>query len=190
MSKKKTTASPEMKVSVCCTGSDALGIEEFVPFQGAFKSLSDKNYKRFKTQLLEIGIAAASTVWKKDGKNYLLDGNQRLETLIRMQEEGYEIPKIPVNYTECADEMDARRKVMALASTYGEVSESSLKDFADLAGLDMASAEIRFNFPEVDLSALVNGEVASKPEKAHAKKASSLLHTCPNCGTEFKTVKK
>lgn len=148
-------------VKIFCTAKAELDIEQMIPFQGKFKSLSKENYRRLKNILLEEGIAAAITIWKDKGKNFMLDGHQRREALVRMRAEGIKVPKIPVNFTVCKDAKEARRKVLALASTYGEVEASFLKDFSSSAGFNIDDLKDRFQFPDFDLNAFTRSLGAS-----------------------------
>jgi DNA modification methylase len=149
------------EIKIFCTASGTLDISEMEPFQGKFKSLSKQNYQRLRNTLLNEGIAAAITIWKHRAKNFMLDGHQRREALTRMRAEGIEIPPIPVNFTECENETDARRKVLALASTYGEVSAEYLQEFSKLAAMDLSDLKDSFNFPDLDLDGLIRSVGAS-----------------------------
>lgn len=153
----KAKAEAQLQVRVICSGAAFIDIEELVPFQGAFKKLTPENYKRLRVQLLETGVAAAATVWKNKGKFFLLDGHQRREALMKMRAEGIKVNPIPVVFTECDNDEDARRKILALASTYGEVNEDFLQEFSQMAGVKLEALPMKYTFPEMDIKAFVAG---------------------------------
>lgn len=179
------------KIKVDCQASAAIDIEDLVPFQGAFKELTMADFKKLRANIVAVGIKAAATVWKHKGKNYLLDGHQRRSALLKMRLEGWVVPPIPVNFTTCRDEREARVVVLSLASTYGHVTEDSLQDFTKLAGLQLADLDGAFSFPDIDLPGLVDS--VKKVKKGSAKKVapgtvkSKLVHTCPKCKHRFST---
>ncbi len=155
MKPEKSTAAQAVKV--ICSGAGLVDIEQMIPFQGAFKKLTTENYKRLRMQLLETGIAAAATIWEKKGKKYLLDGHQRREALMKMRAEGIMVPPLPVVFTQCADDEDARRKILALASTYGEVNEDFLQEFTAMAGVKLETLDLKYSFPDLDVKGFVAG---------------------------------
>ncbi len=144
-------------LAITCTGSAMVDLEDLVPFQGAFKKLTKANFKRFRSQLMVVGISAAFTVWKDGGKLYLLDGHQRRETLLAMKLEGFKLGNVPVNFTTCRNKAEAKMK--------------------DLGG--------SFNFPDLDLDEVVADIKAAAKKKGKTKKASTLTHKCPSCGHRF-----
>ncbi len=176
-------------VKVHAQSAGVLDLAKLTPFQGAFKGLTDDNYRRFRKQLLAEGVNAAFTVWRTSaatGKtvNYILDGHQRHEVLTRMEKEGYEIPPLPVTWTDCKDKAEAKRRLMGLASTYGDVNPKAIEAFALDAGLQIAKLDDQFRFPGVDFADLSKGSLLEEPS-THAKKSSALTHKCPKCGHKF-----
>ncbi len=178
------------QLKIECTAAAAIDIEDLVPFQGAFKGLTAANYKRLRANLVAVGVTAAFTVWKNKGKNYILDGHQRRSALLKMRLEGWVIPPVPVNFTTANNERHARVKVLSLASTYGDVTEDSLQDFAKLAGLELGDLDGAFSFPDIDMPGLVDSVKRAKKgsaRKVAVAKKSKLVHTCPKCKHRFST---
>ena len=185
--KKKAadTAEQPGQITVRCTGAELVLIEDLKPFQGKFKEMATVDKKKLRRQLIREGITAAATVWrhKVGGKVVLslLDGHQRHEVLMDLQRDGWKVPAIPINFTECANEAQARRTVMALASTYGRVNQDELVTFAGLAELNLPDLDLEFTFPDIDLRAVTRSvgagllaagadeKVAAKPKKPITK---------------------
>lgn len=188
---KKTQAKKEVgEIVIRCTGSAMVDVAELVPFQGNFKGMTKADLDRFKFQLTEQGIAAASTVWKREVKGKtvlsLLDGHQRREALMALRKEGWVVPPLPINFTECKNEAHARRIVMSLASTYGHVNQEGLVDFMSLAGLEIPKLEQQFSFPDFDLASFTANLPEDGSRKVEFKVKPAKKITCPNCGHLFK----
>lgn len=99
-----------------------LPLEEILDFQGDLKRLSKENAHRLEQSILAHGFSAPVFVWvDPDGRSYALDGHQRCRVLRRMRDEdGYEIPPLPVDYIEAESEREARAKLLSITSQYGE----------------------------------------------------------------------
>lgn len=137
-------------IQIACKGSRGVPYTDLQPFQGELKSLSDVNYKKLKRQILELGFSSPIHVWVNENRNCILDGHQRLETLKRMANEGYDIPTIPVVDVHVEGYAQAKRKVLALTSQFGEMTFDSLAEFA--ADMDISTSGLAeaFRFPEVE----------------------------------------
>lgn len=144
-------------IEIKCTGADALDIKDIEPFQGNLKDLSKENYEKLKKEIFELGFSEPISVWKNKEKIYCLNGHQRLRTLRMMQEEGVLVPKIPVNYIQSKDIKEAKKKVLALTSQYGNMTSEGLYEFMNDSGLTMEEISASFRFPEIDL-AVFNSE--------------------------------
>lgn len=127
-------------------------IDSLEDFQGQLKNLTKDRYNQFKKVLIKDGFTEPVSVWKNPkGKHKLLNGHQRLRTLKMMRDEGYVVPKdIPANFIEAKDEKEAKRKLLSLASQYGEVTEDGLYEFATEAELTFQDLKDNFNFPEIN----------------------------------------
>jgi len=145
-------------VKICCAGSGSIPISELTPFQGDLKSLSDENYEKLKKEILELGFSEPISVWMKGGKALTLNGHQRARTLQRMADEGYKIPAIPISQVEASSEKQAKLKVLALTSQYGEMTAESLSLFLDEADINLDEAMESFRFPEVDFNEMFGGD--------------------------------
>lgn len=121
-------------IEIKCKGADTLPIDRILEFQGGLKELSKENEKKLRNSILKFGFIAPFFVWDDHGEWRLLDGHQRLKTLLKMREEGYDIPMLPVDYIEADSEEDAKRKLLHITSQYGEFTADGFENFT--FGLD------------------------------------------------------
>lgn len=115
------------------------------PFQGDLKSLSNKNLKKLKKQIDTLGFSEPIVVWENDGVVNILNGHQRL-IAIKSMNPSQEIPCI---FVAAADSREAKKKVLALTSQYGQMTRDSLADFMEGAQLNWDEVVEHFRFPEV-----------------------------------------
>ena len=116
-------------ISIKCETEHTLKIEEMTEFQGGLKERTDIDYDKIKLSIIKFGFSFPFFVWKHDGKNLLLDGHGRFATLIKMRNDGYIIPSLPVVYIDCKDVEDAKQKLLRLNSTYGKMTQESVLEF-------------------------------------------------------------
>lgn len=140
-----------MRVEVRCKGSHSLYLSDLTVLQGDLKSLSEKNYRKLRKEILELGFSSPIHIWVKDDKNYILDGTQRTRTLNKMAQEGIEIPALPVVSVDADDINDAKRKVLALTSQYGKMESQGLYEFMSDSDITVSDIEESFHFPELDM---------------------------------------
>lgn len=132
--KEVTVLDGKKVIEVKCKGADILPIDRILEFQGELKTLSKSNEKKLRNSILKFGFIAPFFVWDDKGEWRLLDGHQRLKTLLKMREEGYDIPLLPVDYIEADSEEDAKRKLLHITSQYGEFTADGFENFT--FGLD------------------------------------------------------
>lgn len=138
-------------IEIKCKGSEELDLEQIEAFQGNLKDLSKENYDRLRKQILELGFSAPIAVWKHEGHNYCLDGHQRIRVLTEMKRaEGFTIPKLPVFAVEASTEHEAKKKILALASQFGEITGQGLFEFASVNNIDLLELD-GFRLPEIDM---------------------------------------
>lgn len=118
-------------------------------FQGNLKDLSEENYKKLKAVILRLGFSEPISVWEHENENKILNGHQRLRTLLSMEKEGYTIPLIPVNFILAKDEKEARQKVLALTSQYGEMTGQGLYGYLEESGMGIEDV-VDYRFPEIN----------------------------------------
>ncbi len=184
------------EIRVTVKSSESLPFTLLEPFQGALKALEEPQYQKLKGAIEKLGFSFAVHIWKSEGKNYILDGHQRIQTVKRMVEtEGYSCPAIPVNVVEAKDIKEAKRKVLAAASQYGHVQQQGLFDFMKEADVSFEELEGGFDFPEINIQDFKAGFFDTPiPKDSTGSKDltemgnTKLLHTCPKCGFEFGTT--
>jgi len=138
------------KIIVTCTAADRLPIDTILEFQGDLKNLTKENREKLKKSILKNGFTAPIFIWQNAGDNYILDGHQRLATLLHMRQKGYDIPLLPVAYIEAENEKQAKEKLLVITSSYGEFDLEILDDW--LSDIDDEIGEIlRFVDGEIDI---------------------------------------
>ena len=135
--------SPENKIIVKARGNQTLPIDRLMEFQGNLKRLTQKNREKLMASILEKGFIAPIFVWDDAGEYRLLDGHQRLKTLLWMREKGWDIPMLPVDIIEADTEKDAKEKLLLIASQYGDFTTDGYKEFAE--GLDLDTESVRLS---------------------------------------------
>ena len=151
-------------VRIACKGSDSRELGELRNFQRGLKTLSKEAAKRLKREIRELGFSEPVSVWEHGGVSHILNGHQRVAVLKMLAEEGYEVPQVPVSVVEAANESEAKRKVLALTSQYGEITPEGLQGFLAEAEIDLQEAMESFRFPEVDMKALAGASGATEQD--------------------------
>lgn len=101
-------------------------ISEVKNLQGDLKTLSDKNYKKLKLRLEKVGFKYPLYLWNNDGVFYNLDGNQRQKTILKAWGD-IEVPYVEI---EAANEIEAKKEILAISSQYGEVTKEGFYEFS------------------------------------------------------------
>ena len=127
---------PVDKIIVKARSHLTLPIDRLVEFQGNLKRLTQRNREKLMSSILEKGFIAPIFVWDDAGEYRLLDGHQRLKTLLWMRENGWDIPMIPVDIIEADDEQDAKKKLLAITSQYGEFDLDGFIEFTSDIEID------------------------------------------------------
>ena len=97
-------------------------------------------------------------IWDDNGMFRLLDGHQRFATLVKLKSEGYEIPELPIVKIEARDLNHAKKKLLAVTSSYAKISNDGLKDFMEdmdlsvLEGIELGGFDdFDFLLPNIDM---------------------------------------
>lgn len=150
------------KIEIKCKGAALLSIDIIKDFQGKLKRISKDNLERLKVSILKNGFVAPIFIWQNEGKSITLDGHQRIKALLSMRQEGYEIPLLPVAYIKADNENDARQKLLAITSQYGEFDIDELNSWIGDLDLEIAETlrlvndELKINNEYIDYSELDN----------------------------------
>lgn len=145
----------KQSIRIACTGADSVPLQSIFPFQGDLKSLSPINYEKLKQQILEHGFTSPFHLWhdRDADKTWCLDGHQRLRVLMRLKQDGYLIPDLPVDYIAARSEKEAKQILLAHASQYGNVDSQGLYEFISKADIGIDEMMQSSSFPEIDLDA-------------------------------------
>jgi len=145
-------------IRIECKGSATKDLSQLEDFQGDLKRLSKENANRLRNEIKTLGFSEPVSVWQHEGRCYILNGHQRVAVLRQMAAEGFEIPALPVSVVEATSIAEAKRKVLALTSQYGEITSDGLSSFLEDAQISLEEAMESFRFPEVDLALLAGPE--------------------------------
>ena len=175
-------------ISIKCDCKDFLKLEDMTVMQGNLKERNDTDYEKIKKSILTYSFSFPFFIWKSGKTNYLIDGTGRHSCLLRMQEEGYIIPDLPVVYISCKDKKDAKQKLLRLNSQYGKMTKESVLEFAE--DIDLNFDEIALPDSVIDFSE--NGEVAETEKKdMDFNESYSVVVQCINeeeCEEVFNTL--
>lgn len=128
-------------------------LDDLTDFQGSLKDLSVDNYEKLKVSIMKLGFSFAVHAWESpEGKLFILDGHQRIRTMKKMREDGFDIPKIPVVMVKANNFKEAKEKVLAGTSQYGEMTGQGLYEFIGESGLDWRDIVQENRFPEIEFT--------------------------------------
>jgi len=110
-----------------------------------------------------------------------LDGHQRIKALCSLREEGWDIPLLPVALIEASDEQDARKKLLAISSQYGEFDSSELSEWLDEIGGEVAET-LRLVDSELKIESQTEDETTGDDEISEVKENVTVLGDIYNLG--------
>lgn len=141
----------QLAVEVACGEIRHLPWKQLRAFQGDLKTLSEPNYQLLKAHILRLKFSDSFRVWAGDGGfNWIINGHQRLTALTKMEAEGIKIPELlPCEMILAADWKEAKEKVLALTSQFGEMTGQGLFNFMTDAGFKVDEVD-RFRFNDID----------------------------------------
>ncbi len=131
-------------------------LDEVKEFQGELKELTKQSYEFLKTSLLRHGNIGTLYIWK----NNILDGHQRLKTLLQLQKEGITVPsEIPCVEIKADNKKQAKRFLLQYVSQQGKVTPEGLYEYihdSELQDeLDLMSQEL--DIPGLDFEEFQKG---------------------------------
>ena len=144
-------------ISIKCETKDYLKLEDMTVMQGNLKLREDADYEKIKKSILTYSFSFPFFIWRSGKTNYLIDGTGRHDCLLKMQEEGYLIPELPVVYIQCKNKTEAKQKLLRLNSQYGKMTKESVLEFA---------SDIDLNFDEIALpDSVIDFTDAEEPQE-------------------------
>ena len=172
------------EIRITCRGAETRPYKTLTPLQGDLKNLSMGNYRKLRKEILELGFCDPICIWRHDEKDYIISGTQRTRVITQMvEDEGYTCPPLPVSIVEADDVKQAKLKILALTSQYGEITESGLVDFIEDIGIEAVELEESFRFPEI--GNLAPPDVPPPPPGPDDAYKGDKKVKCPECGHEF-----
>lgn len=140
-----------MKIKINCAEYKTAPLVSLRPIQGKLKNLSDKNFEKLKQQILDEGFISPFFIWIKDDERWILDGHQRHSVLMKMKEQGIQMPDdFPVYEIYAETYREACKRVLALSSQYGTINKQGLFDFIEDLG-DFKEELDSFTFDSFDM---------------------------------------
>src|ERR1051326_8307252 len=115
-----------------------------------------------------------------------------------MREEGYAVPKLPVDYIHATDRKEALEKILLVSSQYGKITGDTLYQFlGKITGdtlyqflgeneLELDDLRGLLEFPNLDMKAFERAYFAEAPESFRIADPATLPTEwkCPKCGYE------
>ena len=136
-----------MEILIKCEGSRKVDINELSDFQGNLKELKEPEYNKLKKSIINYGFSFPVIVWK----NNIIDGHQRIFTVKKMLNEGYNIGLIPVADIEADNIKEAKHKLLLFNSKYGKIEQDGLYEFIETSGLDFDTLKDEIELPDIDM---------------------------------------
>jgi len=159
------------KIRITCRADFLLPLSEIVEFQGELKKRTSQDIKNIKDKILEVGFSFPFFIWQYEGIYYCLDGHGRIQALIELREEGYELPEaFPVVFIEAVDEKEAKEKLLQGLSSYGMITTEGLAEFTDGLSLDLST--LTFSDSYLDFSDNVFREDGEYSPRQNAMKVA------------------
>lgn len=152
-------------IKISCKASKTIPLNDLIPLEGDLKSLSKEDFQKLRASIIRYGISYPFFVWPNGGKAYLLDGHQRDRVLREMRDEGFTVPRLPVDFIEAKDEKEAKEKILLLSSQYGKMTESSLIEFIESGDLELGNLKEIIDFPEVNLDSIEGVNIGDQSEE-------------------------
>lgn len=163
-------------------------LEELIVFQGNLKELSKEGYEKLKNSLLVNDNIGIFYIWK----NNILDGHQRVYTLLELKKTGIKMPeKWPCIKVRADSLKQAKKFILQYTSQHGRIVEEGLYEFLhtsdltaefdalkfelDLPGIDLDRFEEGY-FKDTTIEDINEGEVGGNIE---------TKHSCPKCGHKW-----
>lgn len=107
-----------------------VSIYELNELQMNLKKTTDDAYQKFRKHVLKEGFKYVFFYWENEnGEKYIIDGHHRKKFLLKMQDEGIEIPEFyPALPIEAKNKKNAVVELLFLNSHYGQITKSGLRE--------------------------------------------------------------
>lgn len=182
-------------IKILCEGAAMASIKDLIGFQGDLKELNEDDMEKLKNEMVEYGFNSPIQIWKSKNKKYIIDGNQRLKTLLSLKEDdGYKIPRtVPVDFIKAKNIKAAKHILLSRVKQYGKVTGQGLHTFMADSGITIGDLKNSFgdlpdmNMEKFDKNFFQNpGDKEGKNASGNSSEShSNLVHVCPECGCRF-----
>ena len=125
-----------------------LPLSSLKKLQGSLKILTEENRLKLEREIIENKFKVPFFIWvdPSSGDNYILDGHQREATLQGMIQKDYEIPELPCLSIPADSYEDAKKTLLAITSSYGEITQSGMQEFLKDVSFDFEEVKDKFTF--------------------------------------------
>lgn len=169
-------------IKVKVNGLKTKTIWDLENFQGNLKKLDKEAKDKLKANILKNGFISPVFVWK--GKDYVLDGHQRILVVKELIKEGHEletIDQIPVVEIEAETKKQAGEYVLSYNAQYGKITDEGLLEFGKEFELDFTelTETINLDFPQFELT------TDEPDEKEISMEDIKPKNKCPSCGFKW-----
>jgi len=158
--------------------TEKIDVSDLVPLQGELKKLDDIRFNKLRNSLIEKGFRFTLHAWESGNVNYILDGHQRVHVLQQLQKQGYEIPKLTVNFVNAKDFNEAKELILYAVSQYGKIDKDGFEDFTDGLDLDFG----KFDLPDMPELNQDVPDIEPVGEDTQPKLDQKEEKKCPECG--------
>lgn len=140
-------------IRIACKGAETIDPAALLDFQGNLKALRQEDYLRLRKQITDLGFSEPISVWRKGKQNFILNGHQRIRTVMKMIEDGWDCPPLPISIITAKTKNEAKRKLLALTASFGRFDGQGFYEF--LADTDIRPEELfeNYRFADFDLPA-------------------------------------
>ena len=167
-------------IQIACTGTELVSIEMLTPIQGKLKTRTRQQLYGLRTSIIKYGFSFPIFVWKDNGTFFTLDGHGRDFVCGELVKEGYNFlqkdgttnTSVPCVFIDAKDRVEAKEKLLALNSQYGEITEEGLISYILEPGFELNIPELKdslmipdFNLEEISLS--LSGEAIPDDENKY-----------------------
>lgn len=166
------------QIRITCKAASTISIEKLEVFQGNLKSLSEKDYKKFRAAIEKHGFSFPVFVWKSNKNHFIIDGHQRLNTVRQMIKEGWTLKNnlVPIDWIEAKTKKEAKQKILLAMSQYGKYTDESLYEFIHIEGLDFGEEKQKITLPQIDLEKFEEGWGKDLPEAEEVIRPFKQIH--------------
>lgn len=171
-------------IQIKCKGSREIEIDQLIDLQGDLKELTKVNAEKLKRSILKYGFSFPVFVWENKKSDYIIDAHQRKAVLLKMRDDGYTIPKLPIVDIEAKNKKEAKEKLLMLNSQYGKITDDGLYEYLEVGNInfDNIKDDLEFNFDLDRFDDNFYNELDLKVDEVEGKLS---LTTCPKCGHEW-----